>query len=201
MRQYRRWVSYPLTTSRLRIEPLTELDAAAFARYRQSPEVARWQSWEPTYSEADALALIANQPTTDLPAAGSWIQLAIRNPDASMLYGDVAVHRIDGQPNTFEIGVTLAPAAQRQGIGTEAVTRVLDHLFTQAAAHRVVAFCDSRNEPVARLLRRIGFRQESHQIEADYFKGEWTTLDGYAVLASERTMPLAATRPAPTHLS
>ena len=57
--------------------------------------------------------------------------------------------------------------------------------WTQAGAYRVVAFCDARNAPVARLLRRVGMRQESSQVEADYFKGEWTTLDGYAVLARE----------------
>ena len=29
-------------------------------------------------------------------------------------------------------------------------------------------------------------RQESNQVEADWLKGEWTTLDGYAVLDRER---------------
>jgi aminoglycoside 6'-N-acetyltransferase len=48
-----------------------------------------------------------------------------------------------------------------------------------------VAYCDSRNAPVARLLRRVGMRHESQCVEADCFKGEWATLDGYAVLARE----------------
>jgi hypothetical protein len=28
-------------------------------------------------------------------------------------------------------------------------------------------------------------RHESREVDADWFKGEWTTLDGYAVLARE----------------
>lgn len=162
-----------------------ERDVAAFVAYRRDPSVARWQSWDPTYSEADARALIAAQPTTVLPPAGHWLQLAVRTVDGAMLCGDVAVHRIADQPDTFEIGVTLAPGARGQGFGTEAVTRLLAFLFAEAGAHRVIASCDSRNTAVARLLARVGMRHESRQVDADFFKGEWTTLDGYAVLARE----------------
>ncbi|MDQ6614722.1 MAG: GNAT family N-acetyltransferase [Actinomycetota bacterium] len=177
---------YPLLTTRLLLEPLTEADTAAFVAYRQDPEVARWQSWESSYCDADAALLIANQPPSDLPDPGGWIQLAIRDASTSELYGDVAIHVVADQPETFEIGVTLAPAVQGQGIGTEAVERVLSYLFGDAGAHSVVAFCDARNQPVARLLRRVGMRHESHQVDADFFKGEWSTLDGYAVLGRER---------------
>ncbi len=176
---------YPLTTERLIIEPLAETDVDAFVRYRRDPDVARWQSWTPDYSSADARALVAGQPTTALPPDGGWIQLAVRSRGSGALLGDVGVHRVPDQPDTFEIGVTFARSSQGQGLATEAVNRVLTFLFTEATAHRVVAFCDARNDAVARLLRRVGFRQESRQIDADYFKGEWTTLDGYALLEGE----------------
>ncbi len=176
---------YPLTTSRLAIEPLQSGDVDAFVAYRRDPEVARWQGWTPDYSESDARLLVATQPATELPDRGGWIQLAVRAARGAMLHGDVAVHVLDDQPDTYEIGVTLAPASQGRGIGSEAVACVLHYLFADAGAHRVIAFCDARNEPVARLLRRIGMRQESRQLDADFFKGEWTTLDGYAVLARE----------------
>lgn len=177
---------FPLTTARLLIDPLAEPDVADFVAYRQVPEVARWQSWNPAYSVADARRLIAGQPLSGLPEAGSWVQLGVRDHHRRILYGDVGVHRLETQPATFEIGMTLAPAAQGQGLGSEAVARVLDFLFDEADAHRVVAFCDTRNTASARLLRRTGMRQESSQVEADFFKGEWTTLAGFAVLARER---------------
>ncbi len=167
------------------IEPLAASHVSAFVGYRQDPQVARWQSWTPSYSESDARQLIESQPATELPEEGEWMQLAVRDARNGTLLGDVAVHSLAEQPNTFEIGATLAPGSQGRGVASEAVARVLDYLFTEATAHRVVAFCDARNEPVARLLRRVGMRPESSQIEADYFKGEWTTLDGYAVLARE----------------
>ncbi len=177
--------TYPLVTARLLIEPLVESDVAEFVAYRRDPAVARWQSWDPSYSLADGRRLVSGQPAADLPATGKWLQLAVRDVTRSTLFGDVAVHCVPDQPDTFEIGMTLAPQAQGRGIATEAVSRVLVHLFAAAGAHRVVAHCDAENVSVAKVLRRVGMRQESRQLEGDFFKGRWSTLDSYAVLARE----------------
>jgi RimJ/RimL family protein N-acetyltransferase len=181
-------MSYPLVTPRLVIEPLAESDIAEFLAYRRDPDVARFQSWTPDYAAADALRLIAGQPATVLPRPGYWLQLAMRAHDGLLLHGDVAIHRLEGQPDTFEIGVTLARQSQGMGFAIEALTAVLDFLFADGHAHRVVAFCDSRNGRVSRLLERVGMRHESRLVEGDFFKDEWTTLDGYAILATEHAL-------------
>ena len=129
--------------------------------------------------------MIEAQPVGDLPEPGEWTQLAVRDRGDGSLHGDVAVRRLPDQPDTFEIGYTLAPRSQHQGLATEAVRRVLDFLFTEAGAHRVVAFADARNSQSIRLLQRLGLRHESTNVEGDWFKGEWTTLEGYALLARE----------------
>jgi RimJ/RimL family protein N-acetyltransferase len=49
----------------------------------------------------------------------------------------------------------------------------------------VTAVTDDRNEAAQRLLTKVGLREEGRLVEADWFKGEWTTLRLYAVLASE----------------
>ena len=178
-------MAYPLLTERLEIEPLGHAGVAEFVAYRQDPAVARWQSWEADYGEAQARELVRGQPSGPLPGRGEWLQLGVHDRGSGQLLGDVAVHALADQPDTYEIGVTFARTAQGQGRATEAVRRVLQLLF-DAGAHRVIATCDARNVPVARLLQRVGMRQESSQVEADWFKGEWTTLDAYAVLARER---------------
>lgn len=174
-----------LVTERLRIAPLAAGDIAALVAYRRDPDIARFQSWATSYSAADAGRLVAGQPTTELPAPGDWLQLALHAAADARMVGDVAVHRLANQPATFEIGVTLAPAEHRRGLAREAVTAVIDALFTAHDAHRVVASCDARNAGVRALLARIGMRQESRQVDADWYKGEWTTLDGFAVLRDE----------------
>ena len=174
------------TTARLTIEPLSERDVDAFTEYRRDPDVARYQSWDTDYSVADAKHLVAAQGEGQLPSPGSWLQLAVRETASGRLLGDLALHRLDDQPDTFEIGVTLVPSSQGRGIAAEALGALLDFVFDAEQAHRVIAFCDARNSAVARLLTRLGFRQESSQVDADWFKGAWTTLDGYAMLARER---------------
>jgi RimJ/RimL family protein N-acetyltransferase len=182
--------SYPLLTDRLSIAPLGSADAEAFVAYRREPAVARFQGWDVDYRADDAARLVAGQPDGDLPGPGGWIQLAVRDRgadggDEAGLLGDVAVHTLEDQPSTYELGVTLAPASQGRGFGTEAVGHVMDHLFRRAEAHRVVAFCDARNTAVARLLVRVGMRHEGRAVEADHFKGEWTSVDTYARLRRE----------------
>jgi RimJ/RimL family protein N-acetyltransferase len=176
-------VSLPLVTDRLLIDPLTVADAAAFAAYRSDPDVARYQSWEAPYGRDAAERALAANPA-GWPAPGGWAQLAIR--EAGEVRGDVAVHAVDDpvMPGTVEVGVTLAPAAQGRGIATEALHAVVDACFA-GGAHRVFAVCDARNAPVARLLARLGLRREARLVDAEWWKGEWTTADTWAVLAGE----------------
>ena len=86
---------------------------------------------------------------------------------------------------TAEVGVTLAPASQGKGFATEALAAVVSALFGQLGMHRVFAEADDRNVPVQRVLERLGFRCEARLVEADWFKGEWSTLRIYATLDAE----------------
>ena len=176
-------VRLPLATLRLIVEPMVPADAAAFARYRSEPEIARYQSWEAPFPEAEAERALAANPR-NWPAPGEWLQLAVR--EDGVLRGDVAVHPLDDptRPDTIEIGITLSAAAQGRGLATEALVAVLGACFLRGA-HRVFASCDARNAPVARLLHRVGMRHEARLIDAEWWKGEWTTADTWAVLASE----------------
>jgi len=187
-----------LTTARLTIEPLAERDVDAFTGYRRDPDVGRYQSWDVDWSRADTERLVADQGDGQVPAPGRWLQLAVRETASGRLLGDLALHRLHEQRDTFEIGVTLSRSSQGRGVASEALSALLDLLVDHEHAHRVVASRDARNDPVARLLARVGFRMESRQVDADWCKGEWTTLDGYALLARERAAgaPLSDTRPA-----
>ena len=185
--------SYPLLTARLQIRPLGRADVEEFVAYRRDPDVARWQSWGSNYGRADALALIDAQPTGDLPPPGQWLQLAVRSLDGTRLFGDLGVHRIVAPSSTFEIGVSIAGACQGRGLATEALRRLITFLFHDAAAHRIVAYCDARNSPVKALLARVGLRQETSPLPPEWFKGEWSTLEVYALLAGER--PAAVSGP------
>ncbi|MGN8048238.1 GNAT family N-acetyltransferase [Curtobacterium sp. 22159] len=178
-------LTFPLRTERLDLTPLDATDRDAFVAYRREPDVARWQSWTTDYSTADADRLLAAQPATVVPGSGDWLQVGVRARTDGTLLGDVAVHALAEQPDTYELGVTLGSAAQGHGYATEALRALADALVGGLGAHRLTALTDARNEPVARLFRRLGFRHEGRAVEADWFGGEWTTVDSWAVLGAE----------------
>ena len=174
-----------IVTERLRLRPFQVDDLEAFVTYRSDPEVARYQSWDRTFSMADAEAFLASQRGLEFGQLGEWLQLAIVERGTDALCGDCAVRVVPDPPATAEVGVTLAPASQGKGFATEALAAVVSALFEQLGMHRVFAEADERNVPVQRLLDRLGFRCEARLVEADWFKGEWSTLRVYATLDSE----------------
>jgi aminoglycoside 6'-N-acetyltransferase len=113
-----------------------------------------------------------------------WFQYAVELRSVPGLIGDVGVNLHDNRMQA-EIGFTLAAAYQGHGYATEAVRRVLDHLFTDRGLHRVSAECDARNVRSAQLLERVGFRREGHRVANTWTKGEWTDDLLFGLLAEQ----------------
>jgi RimJ/RimL family protein N-acetyltransferase len=173
-----------IVTDRLLLTPLVASDAPALFDYRSDPDVYRYQTWVPR-SLDDADRFIDDLGSVPFDTPGTWSQLGIRLRDSGLLVGDVGVHFLSDEPDQVEIGFTVAPSHQGRGIGTEAVTGLLDHLFRGLGKHRVFASVDPRNQPSMALLERVGMRQEAHFRESLRFRGEWADDCVFAVLESE----------------
>ncbi|MFF7215158.1 GNAT family N-acetyltransferase [Streptomyces sp. NPDC008238] len=107
------------------------------------------------------------------PAEPGWFQYAVELVAGGELIGDIGVCLHDNRMQA-ELGFTLARAHQGHGYAAEAVTTLLDRLFTECGLHRVSAECDARNSASARLLERVGFRLEGRRPAHSWIKGEWT---------------------------
>ena len=184
-------MSVVLTTERLIVSLLVVADAERFAAYRRLSEVARYQSWGAGYRLAEAEALIVALPGEGIPAAGEWVQLGLRLRDREtpMLVGDVAVGCHAEYPDTYELGVTLDPRHQGRRYATEGLVAVMHWLMERHGAHRLVMQGDARNTAGVALMRRLGLRHEGTILEGDWFKGEWASLERYAVLRREWISP------------
>jgi RimJ/RimL family protein N-acetyltransferase len=178
-----------ILTERLRLRPFEAGDLPAFVAYRSAPEVARYQSWDTSFSMEDAERFLAQQSRVTLGIPGEWLQLAAIDRTSGTLCGDCAVRFAGEQPQTAEVGVTLAPEHQGAGLAREALGALIAALFTDHGLHRVYAEADDRNVAVHRLLEGLGLRCEARLVEADWFKDEWTTLRVYAVLREEWPAP------------
>ena len=172
-----------LQTDRLQISPLEAADLDSFVRYRQQPEVARFQSWDCDFSREQGLKLIQSQAGISFPPPGEWLQLGVRDKSTGKLLGDLALHSLERE-NSYEIGFTIAKEHQGEGIGKEAAAKLLRFLFDEIGAEFVEANTDSRNVASIRLLESLGFSQLVDRSWVEEFKSETVTVYVFEVTRS-----------------
>jgi RimJ/RimL family protein N-acetyltransferase len=173
-------MAYPLITERLSIQPLTIADLETFVEYRQDPEVARYQSWDTSYSHSQAEELIQSQNGVLLPEKGDWLQLGIHLGVSGELIGDLAIHRLDTESLEFEIGFTLARQFQGNGYAREALLALRDYLINEVGITKLEASTDRRNLSSIKLLETVGFHRVQARTFSEEFKGEIVTVDVYS---------------------
>jgi RimJ/RimL family protein N-acetyltransferase len=174
-----------LATERLRLRRFVASDATPFATYRSDPDTARWQSWRTPYPVDLARTFVAEVAVETPGRPGGAFQYALERHAEPGLIGDVML-ATGADRRLVEVGVTLAPQVRGQGLATEALARLVDHLFTEVGGvQRVEARCDGRNTASIALFERLGFRREAHLVAAVWVKGEWTDDVVLAVLADE----------------
>lgn len=172
-----------LSTERLTLRPLARKDITEFTRYRNLPDVARYQDWALPYTRDLAHALVDEGEALGVPTPGEWLQLAVVDDDDRLL-GDVAVW-LDDAALLAMVGYTLAPENQGKGYAIEAVRVVVDWLFTTRKVHRVAATIDPANLASARVLERNGFRYIGTAVSAALVRGVWADDARFEILAGE----------------
>ncbi len=148
----------PWSWRRISLRRLTVDDLGDFQAYRTDPEVARYQGWKIMDDEA-ARAFLAQMRTAFMFVCNQWFQLGIAIRESQKLIGDVGVC-VDSERTSAEIGFTVNPRYQGQGLATEAVEEITSRTMQFGAVNKVVARPDARNERSIRLLERIGFELE-----------------------------------------
>ncbi len=180
-------MTYPLLTPRLSIEPLRLSDLDTFVDYRQDAEIARFQSWDTTYSAEQAVVLIESQAGVKLPKEGQWLQLGIQDQISGELVGDLALHLVSESQSVFEVGFTIASRHQGQGFAREAASRLMSFLFSEIGAEKIVANTDRRNTASIRLLVSLGFKFHPEKSLTEIFKDEIVTVDYFDCLSQSES--------------
>jgi RimJ/RimL family protein N-acetyltransferase len=176
---------YPVSTQRLLLRPLSAGDTGALLAYRSVPDVCRYVPFEPMTERDIAERLAGPWAATELTGEGQSLTLGVEVRQSGELIGDVILFWHSRLHAGGELGYVFAPGAGGQGYATEAARAVLRLGFDGLGLHRITARIDERNEPSARLARRLGMRQEARLVHNELFKGEWSTELDFAMLAGE----------------
>lgn len=177
--------SYPITSARLSLDPLTDADVDALLTYRGREDVCRFLPFAPMTREVLLPRLAGDLSRTQITEEGQALTLGVRALGAERLLGDVVLFWHSREHAAGEIGYVFHPDSAGHGYATEACSAVLDLAFGQLGLHRVTARLDARNVASARLTARLGMRQEAHFVRNELFKGEWSDELVFAVLAQE----------------
>lgn len=153
-----------LETARMRLVPATaELvrleieDRAGFGRTLRTSVPEDW----PPETIRDATPWFLSQLTADAGLAGwlCWygiVRGGATQPDALAASGGFLGPPTDG---AVEIGYSVLPGWQRQGLATEMAAAMTAWALRQPGVERVRAEADAANTPSVRLLRRLGFTE------------------------------------------
>lgn len=149
-----------LETNRLIIRNLKPSDAVEYLRFRNSEFVLRYNAMGHQSAE-EAEQYIQNNLTNHRHVA-----IALKQTDAfvGMIY--IEEDSLRYRANSLEVSYWLGEPYSAQGMMTEALGAVVQHLFSQEQISSVTVRAFADNPGSGKLLRRLGFRQEGHLREA-----------------------------------
>jgi RimJ/RimL family protein N-acetyltransferase len=175
----------PIETERLLLRPFVAEDFDAVFAMQSRPDVARYLYWDARNEDEVRAALEKKVAGTAIRSEGDAVFLAAVLTSTGELVGDMVVHLLSQEHSTAEIGFIVHPDHQGHGYATEAARPLLKLAFEDVQVHRVIGRVEPRNVASARVLEKLGMRQEAHLVENEFVKGEWQSELVYAMLDRE----------------
>ncbi len=176
---------FPLHTARLLLRPFEDGDLEALHAIQSDPVVARYLYWEARSLDEVRQQLERLKPMTGIDEESDSLRLAAVLREGGALVGDYSLRLDSREHRQGEIGFITHPAHQGRGYATEGSLVLLRLGFEVLGLHRIFGSCDARNVGSARVMERLGMRQEAHFRHSEIFKGEWGDELIYAMLEDE----------------
>jgi ribosomal-protein-alanine N-acetyltransferase len=133
-------------------------EAAAAPEWHRPLNVPVPASWPPPLTNVESVTWFAQSIASD-PAALGWFGWYVLHVGASrVLAGNCGFKGRPDDAGTVEIGYSLLPEHQRQGLGTELTTALVAWAFGHGLVHRVMAETLPDLVGSVRVLEKNGFQ-------------------------------------------
>ncbi len=176
-----------LNTERLCLRSPVEEDIPHLLKISQDEDVMRYYGVEPYKSmlearkEVDWMRRIFRE--------GKGIRWIITSQDKPEYIGDIGLDKYIEKHRRAELGFKLKKMYWRQGIITEAFSKVLCYGFEEMRLNRIEALVDPRNEASMKLLEKAGFKEEGVLRDYEFEKEEFIDLVMTSLLKKEWPAP------------
>jgi RimJ/RimL family protein N-acetyltransferase len=168
------------------LRPFTKEDSPPLHAALNHPELTarRYIPWE--FDDELPLSLEQTEKVIEkwLEMEEGFAYAVVRQGDQTLVGHTVT--RWDWDPHMPDIAAVIYPEAQRQGLGTQALTIALDYLFNFTIAHNVSNGIEEWNTPAISFAEKMGFtrvgvlRRETYRggkfyddIILDILRPEW----------------------------
>ena len=173
-----------ITTKRLRLREFVCDDWFDVLAYHRDPRYVRYYPWSQR-TESDARESVGMFLKQQQEQPRRRFQLVITRLHDGRLIGNCGSRRKPDNDWEADIGYELSPDYWGQGFATEAAGAMVEFGFRDLGLHRISSWCIAGNTASARVLERLGFRQEGRLRQNEYFNGRWWDTLLYALLADE----------------
>jgi len=177
-----------IETSRLTLRRAVREDAAPmFRNWASDPEVTKFLTW-PTHDSVTVSEMVI----------GSWLQeyekenyyqWMIELKELHDPIGSISVVRQNDTVEEAEIGYCIGSPWWHQGIMTEALSAVIEYLFTEVGMNRVAARHDPNNPHSGMVMRKCGMKYEGTNRACDRNNQGICDAAHYAILRNEWQKP------------
>lgn len=170
-----------MKTERLLLRKFTADDWHDLYEYLSQKEVVKYEPYNVFTKEQAKQEAINRSNNPDF-----W---AVCLKDTGKLIGNIYLSKQEF--DTWELGYVFNSNYQGKGYATEAAIALVENLFANNKARRIVAMCDPLNTASWKLLERLNMRREGNLLKnVWFFKDEnddpiWKDTYEYAILKEE----------------
>ena len=172
-----------LETNRLILRKILPSDTADMYDYSSRPETSRYLLWSPHANLKYTKKYIAYLQTAYRNE--EFFDFGLVDKESGKMIGTCGFTDFDMDNNSAEIGYVLHPDFWGKGFAKEAILRVMAFGFAELHLHRITAKIMTGNSASKRVAEKCGMRHESTHLESMMIKGNYETIDEYAILAKE----------------
>lgn len=159
-----------LKTTRLVLEPITELHAEELWKFFSDTELHHFVPFEPPTLAQQIERCVRWAKRRSPDGKELWLNWAARDKKSEKIVAHIQAGVKDDK--IASIGYVVSRDFQRSGIATECLEVVFEYLRDSLEVKEVKAWSDTRNEASHRLVEKLGMVKIETIKDADFFKGK-----------------------------
>ena len=175
-----------IETERLYLRRFTVEDAPAMYRnWASDPAVTKFMTW-PTHESEDISRMVLESWVADYEKDDYYQWAIVLKELGSEPIGSISVVMVREKIACATIGYCIGKAWWHQGIMSEALQAVMEHLFDRVGFQRIEAQHDDRNPHSGGVMKKCGMRYEGTLRQGGWSNGGVGDICCYAMLKSDR---------------